>query len=55
MVPMLLVVYAVPLYNIGIFWIKLELYVKRDDQGQIILIYTNEINNPHSENIKVQK
>jgi hypothetical protein len=41
----LLIVYGVPLYNIGIFWIQMGEFVKRDDQGQITLIYSNEINN----------
>jgi hypothetical protein len=45
MVPVLLIVYVIPLYNIGIFWIHLGEFVRRDDQGQITLIYYNEINN----------
>jgi hypothetical protein len=45
MFSVLLIVYAVPLYNVGIFWIHLVEYVKRDDRGQITLIYSNEINN----------
>jgi hypothetical protein len=45
MVPVLLIIYGVPLYNIGIFWMKLEVLVTRNDQGLILSIYTSEANN----------
>jgi hypothetical protein len=36
MAPVLLVVYGVPMYNIGLFWINVEAISERNGQFQII-------------------
>jgi hypothetical protein len=41
----LLIIYGVPLYSIGLFWLKIEVIVNRDDQGQGISIDYSEANN----------
>jgi hypothetical protein len=45
MVPVLLIIYGVPLYTVGILFIKLDVFAARDGQGQILSIYiTDAIN-----------
>jgi hypothetical protein len=45
MAPVLFIVYAVPLYNVGIFWIKMQVLAAEDGQGRILSIYIREANN----------
>jgi hypothetical protein len=40
----LLLIYGVPLYSIGLFWIKMEVIANRDDQGQAVSIDYQEAN-----------
>jgi hypothetical protein len=41
----LLIVYGVPFYNIGFFFIKFEVLATRDGQGRIFSIFIDEANN----------
>jgi hypothetical protein len=41
----LLIIYGVPLYSIGLFWIKINVIVNMDGQGQAISINYGEANN----------
>jgi hypothetical protein len=45
MAPALLIVYGLPLYNIGTFWANVEAVAVKDDQGKIISIDFVEANN----------
>jgi hypothetical protein len=45
MVPVLLIVYLIPLYSIGIFGIEVQPVPERDAQDRILSIYYREMNN----------
>jgi hypothetical protein len=45
MVPVLLIIYGVPLYSIGVFKLKIQIAVQRDDHDRIFSIYYMEANN----------
>jgi hypothetical protein len=45
MIPVLLIVYLVPLYSIGIFGIEVQPEAERDAQDRILSISYREMNN----------
>jgi hypothetical protein len=45
MTPVLLIVYGLPLFNIGTFWVYVAVLAERDGQGRVVSVYFSEANN----------